>query len=257
MTTTTETTDPTAAGSGRNATEVFAAKERDGGAVDHARVSAIATDTLHGAARRDPPPPGHLRRVRRAQGVADPGRRGRRVAAVPRRVGRARRRGGRQRRPQGRGRHDRGPVLHPGRPGVRSPRRRCRCATASRARRCCSRAPSPTWTAPRCRTRWSSCGTPTTTASTPSSPRASRSGTCAATIRTGADGRFAFRTIAARAVPDPDRRLERRARSTRRAGTLAARAPAPQGVRARASSWSPRSCTSSAATTSTTTSPRP
>ncbi|MCU1625947.1 MAG: catechol 1,2-dioxygenase, partial [Pseudonocardia sp.] len=37
----------TAAGSGRNATATFAAKERPAGPVDHARVSAIATDALH------------------------------------------------------------------------------------------------------------------------------------------------------------------------------------------------------------------
>lgn len=48
MTTTEPTTgiSATAADSGRNATAAFARKERAGGAVDHARVSAIATDTL-------------------------------------------------------------------------------------------------------------------------------------------------------------------------------------------------------------------
>jgi catechol 1,2-dioxygenase len=38
--------NPTAAGSGRNATAAFAAKERSAGPVDHARVSAIATDAI-------------------------------------------------------------------------------------------------------------------------------------------------------------------------------------------------------------------
>ena len=38
--------NPTAAGSGRNATERFAQKQRSAGEVDHARVSAIATDAL-------------------------------------------------------------------------------------------------------------------------------------------------------------------------------------------------------------------
>ncbi|MCE0763423.1 catechol 1,2-dioxygenase [Pseudonocardia kujensis] len=38
--------NPTAAGSGRNATAAFAAKERASGPVDHARVSAIATDAI-------------------------------------------------------------------------------------------------------------------------------------------------------------------------------------------------------------------
>ncbi|MFC5950655.1 catechol 1,2-dioxygenase [Pseudonocardia lutea] len=47
--------NPTAAGSGRNATAAFAAKERASGPVDHARVSAIATDAiaaLHEVVRR-------------------------------------------------------------------------------------------------------------------------------------------------------------------------------------------------------------
>ena len=39
--------NPTAAGSGRSATERFAQKERAGGTVDQARVSAIATDAIH------------------------------------------------------------------------------------------------------------------------------------------------------------------------------------------------------------------
>jgi len=38
--------NPTAAGSGRSATERFAQKERAGGTVDQARVSAIATDAI-------------------------------------------------------------------------------------------------------------------------------------------------------------------------------------------------------------------
>lgn len=38
--------NPTAAGSGRNATAAFAAKDRASGPVDHARVSAIATDAI-------------------------------------------------------------------------------------------------------------------------------------------------------------------------------------------------------------------
>ncbi len=37
---------PTAAGSGRNATERFAEKQRSTAQVDHARVSAIATDAI-------------------------------------------------------------------------------------------------------------------------------------------------------------------------------------------------------------------
>ncbi len=45
MTTTTEI-NATAAASGRNATATFARKERSAAAVDHARVSAIATDAL-------------------------------------------------------------------------------------------------------------------------------------------------------------------------------------------------------------------
>ncbi|MEJ8279504.1 catechol 1,2-dioxygenase [Pseudonocardia spirodelae] len=51
----TETATATAAGSGANATATFAKKERSGGAVDPARVSAIATDTLaalHDVVRR-------------------------------------------------------------------------------------------------------------------------------------------------------------------------------------------------------------
>jgi catechol 1,2-dioxygenase len=47
--------NPSAAGSGRNATAAFAAKERATGPVDHARVSAIATDAiqaLHEVVRR-------------------------------------------------------------------------------------------------------------------------------------------------------------------------------------------------------------
>ena len=46
---------PTAAGSGRNATERFAQKERSAATVDQARVSAIATDAitaLHEVIRR-------------------------------------------------------------------------------------------------------------------------------------------------------------------------------------------------------------
>src|SRR3712207_269560 len=38
--------NPTAAGSGRNATERFAQKERSAATVDQARVSAIATDAI-------------------------------------------------------------------------------------------------------------------------------------------------------------------------------------------------------------------
>ena len=46
---------PTAAGSGRNATERFAQKERTAASVDQARVSAIASDAitaLHEVIRR-------------------------------------------------------------------------------------------------------------------------------------------------------------------------------------------------------------
>jgi catechol 1,2-dioxygenase len=43
---TTTEINPTAAGSGRNATAAFAAKERAAGPVDHERVSAIATDAI-------------------------------------------------------------------------------------------------------------------------------------------------------------------------------------------------------------------
>src|SRR3954466_12950729 len=46
--------NPTAAGSGRSATERFTQKDRGGAAVDQARVSAIATDAitaLHGVIR--------------------------------------------------------------------------------------------------------------------------------------------------------------------------------------------------------------
>jgi catechol 1,2-dioxygenase len=43
---TTTEINPTAAGSGRNATASFAKKERSSGSVDHARVSAIATDAV-------------------------------------------------------------------------------------------------------------------------------------------------------------------------------------------------------------------
>src|SRR5215216_4842286 len=47
MSTTTEiNATATAAASGRNATAAFARKERNSAAVDHARVSAIATDAL-------------------------------------------------------------------------------------------------------------------------------------------------------------------------------------------------------------------
>jgi catechol 1,2-dioxygenase len=52
---TTTEPNPTAAGSGRSATATFAAKERAAGPVDHARVSAIATDVieaLHGVVRK-------------------------------------------------------------------------------------------------------------------------------------------------------------------------------------------------------------
>ena len=64
------------------------------------RVDQLAREVLERRARHDPQAPGHLRRVQRPQGVADPRRPGRRVAAVPRRVGRARRRGRRHRPPR-------------------------------------------------------------------------------------------------------------------------------------------------------------
>jgi catechol 1,2-dioxygenase len=51
----TATAEPTAAGSGRSATERFAQKERGGATVDQARVSAIAADAitaLHGVIRK-------------------------------------------------------------------------------------------------------------------------------------------------------------------------------------------------------------
>ena len=43
--------NPTAAGSGRSATERFAQKQRSAADVDHERVSAIATDAIQAAAR--------------------------------------------------------------------------------------------------------------------------------------------------------------------------------------------------------------
>ena len=160
--------------------------------------------------------------------------RGRRVAAVPRRVGRARRRGGRHRAPRGQQGLHRGALLRPGR--ARAGRRAApsRCARTRAA-------PRSMWTghvtstdgsaarrAPRSRS-----GTPTTTASTPSSPPASRSGTCAAPSPPTTDGALRDPHDAARAVPDPHRRLLRQAHRRGRLARLAPGPPARQGLGAR------------------------
>ena len=160
--------------SGASATERFHADKSPYDAVKDTpaeRVDTLAREVLEAPPRDHPQAPGHLRRVQRPQGVADPGRRGRRVAAVPRRLGRARRRGGRHRATaQGNKGTIEGPYYVPdapdhGAPGtlpmrddepgtpLRVPAARSRSSTARR---------SP---APRSRS-----GTPTTTASTPSSP---------------------------------------------------------------------------------------
>ena len=97
----------------------------------------------------------------------------------------------------------------------------------------------------------SSCGTPTPTASTRSSRPASRSGTCAGSVRTGADGAFAIHTIQPAPYQIP---------TDGSCGTLIAAAgwhawrPAHlhvKVVRAGPASCSPPSCTSTAASTST------
>ena len=176
-------------------------------------------NVLAATARHHPPPQADLRRVRRAQGMADPGRRGRRVAAVPGRLGRARRRGGRQRRPRGQQGHHRGPVLRPRRPAACPPTPPCPCATARRAPRCSSRARSPTVD-----------GTPLPGAVVeiwhadddgyysqfaPGLPEWNLRGTVVT------DGRGPLRDPhhPARALPDPHRRLLRRSSSPPPAGT--------------------------------------
>ena len=93
--------DAKAAATGANATKVFREKVKTGAAADPARVSAIAGDALallHDVIRRAPR---HLTPSTTPQGLADPGRRRRRVGHSSRRVRRARRRGGRQREPPG------------------------------------------------------------------------------------------------------------------------------------------------------------
>ena len=107
-----------AAASGASATERFHADKSPYAAVKDTPAERVDTAGPRGARRRprhDPPAQGHLRRVQRAQGVADRCRAGRRMAAVPRRLGRARRRGRRHRPPRGQQGQHRGPVLRAGR----------------------------------------------------------------------------------------------------------------------------------------------
>ena len=187
--------NPTAAGSGRSATERFAQKERAGGTVDQARVSAIATDALqalHEVIRKHQVTYAEYDALK--SWLIRVGEDGEWplfldvwLEHVVEEVANADR--------KGTSGTIEGPYYVPGAPEFRE---RGHPADARRreghAARC-SRARSPTSTATRSRTPGSSCGTPTTTASTRSSPRASRSGTCAARSVTGADGRFAFHTI--------------------------------------------------------------
>ena len=97
-------------------------------------------------------------------------------------------------------------------------------------------------------------GTPTTWASTPSSHRACRNGTCAALHRRR-PGQLPDPHHAAGAVPDPHGRRLRPADRRRRLACLAPGPPAPEGLGARATSCSPPSCTSRATRTTPTTSP--
>ena len=259
MTTIEQPTDvASAAASGASATERFHADKSPYAAVKDTpteRVDLLAREVLaavHDTIRRHKR---HLRRVQRAQGVADPRR--------------ARTASGRCSSTSGSSTSSR-----------TSPPSTARATRApSRARTTCPALPelgakgtipmrdgehgtplvwrgrSPPPTAHRCRAR-SSSGTPTTTASTRSSPRASPSGTCAAAsppapTAPSRSPRFA------RAVPDPDRRLLRQADRRGRLARLASGPPAREGVGARATNCSPPSCTSPATSTTTTTSPAP
>ena len=154
----------------------------------------LAREVLDARARHDPQAQGQLRRVQRAQGVADQRRSGRRVAAVPRRLGRARRRGCRHRPPRGQQGQHRGPLLRAGCPRTAAPTAPFRCATTRPAPRWCGRAGSPRPTERRWRAR-SSCGTPTPTASTRSSRPASREWNLRGAFSTGPDGNFAITTM--------------------------------------------------------------
>ena len=186
-----------AAASGASATERFHADKSAFAAVKDTpteRVDQLAREVLDAIHDHHPQAQGQLRRVQRAQGVADPGRPGRRVAAVPRRVGRACGRGRGHRAPAGQQGHHRGPVLRAGLSRTRRRGDRCPCATARRAPRWYGRAPSPRRTALRWPAR-SNCGTPTPTASTRSSRRASRSGTCAVRSRPAPTASSRSRTI--------------------------------------------------------------
>ncbi len=95
MTTTQDS--PTAAGSGANASDAFkASKERRGAAaVAPERVDAVVSAVLGGVHAAPSRAQGQLSRVPGRQGLADGGRRNRRVAAVHGRLRRARHRGGR------------------------------------------------------------------------------------------------------------------------------------------------------------------
>lgn len=221
----------TAAGSGANATATFAKKERTGAAADPARVSAIATDTLqalHDVIRKHQVTYAEYDALKAwliqvgadgewplfldvfvehvVEEVANADRHGA-VGTIE------------------------GPYYVPDAPVIESgtamPMRPDEKGTP-----CCSRAPSPTSTAPRSPARRSTCGTPTTRATTPSSPRHPRVEPARGHPHRR---RRALRVPhhAARAVPDPDRRLDRRVHLRGRLAPVAPRAPAPQGVRAR------------------------
>ena len=184
-------------------------------------------------ARHDPPAQGHLRRVQRAQGVADQGRPGRRVAAVPRRLGRARRRGRRHRPPRRATR-----AASRARTTCRmhrnwAPRARSRCATASRARRWCG---AGRITDDR---RRAAAGQGRTLAR--------RRRRLLLAVRAGHPGVESARQLLDRtrrrlrdhhdspcAVPDSDRRVMRQADLRGRLARLAPGAPAREGVGARA-----------------------
>ena len=88
-----------------------------------------------------------------------------------------------------------GPYYVPGRPRA-APRHAARCATTRTGTPLtCPGTVTVRRRHPARRARRSSSGTPTTTASTRSSPRASRSGTCAARSRADDDGAFEIHTI--------------------------------------------------------------
>ena len=210
--------NPTAAGSGRNATERFAQKQRGAAEVDHARVSAIATDALsalHEVIRRhqvtyDEYDALKAWLIRVGEDGEWPLFLDVWIEHVVEEVANASREGTKG--------SIEGPYYIPGSPESRSEATLPMRADEKGTPFLFQSSTRPTSTASRSRTPGSSSGTPTPTATTRSSRRASRSGTCGG------------RSSPAPTAGSPSTRSSRRPTRSRPTARAARSSPPPAGT---------------------------